>query len=227
MDETAAVRLLRPVVLATPFLLAVPVGYAVLFRAWDTPLTWAPVGTGALGWSVAFALRAPVGLLAKRMPERTQTIVVASSGPLEELVRLASIAVAGRTFARALSLGLGWAAIEVVYAIASSIVALTIARGTGGKAAKIREAIAEHGMAAPVSPFVGVLERASASALHIGAALLIARHSLFALALVPAHSAVNLLVLRYARRSMWLAQSVVAVAGGTAFAGGVALFGRL
>src|SRR5690606_39670555 len=57
------------------------------------------LGAGAAGWLLALVLRGPVGLIAMRSTEdqeRAQTVVAASSGPLEELVRLGAVTVVGR-----------------------------------------------------------------------------------------------------------------------------------
>ena len=125
-------------------------------------------------------LRNPVALLAKAIPATSKhvtTIVVASSGPCEELVRLAVVLLLGRAFPMALSIGLGWAAIEVVYAIINGFVTLSLFRRDDEKAHQARAMLENMGLAKAMlnaPPFMGVVERISASAIQIGFTLLLA-----------------------------------------------------
>jgi hypothetical protein len=76
-------------VYALPFYMAVPVLYGLVFHAVGQPIRWGAFGIGALGWLAALMLRGPVGALGMRLTTRNkaQTMLVASSGPLEEGVR--------------------------------------------------------------------------------------------------------------------------------------------
>jgi hypothetical protein len=100
----------RSAYLAIPFLLLVPLAYALWFHRWGVSLSWPAIGAGALGWYVAFVLRIPVVLVARlalRTPECVQPWVVAASGPAEESVRLITLLLVGSIFPIALSVAWG------------------------------------------------------------------------------------------------------------------------
>src|SRR5258708_26477112 len=88
----------RSAYLAIPFLMLVPLAYALWFHLWGVSLSWPAIGAGALGWYLAFVLRTPVVLVARlvlRTPARVQPSVVAASGPAEESVRLITLLLVG------------------------------------------------------------------------------------------------------------------------------------
>jgi hypothetical protein len=92
-EQNAAIdaQLRRNTLIAAPFTLLLPVGFAIAYLLFDVTLHPGAIALGAAGWLLALALRAPVslGLLkALKVPERVQPWVVASSGPLEEIVRI-------------------------------------------------------------------------------------------------------------------------------------------
>jgi len=72
--------------------------------------------------------RSPIGAVIGRPTpgqpptERAQTLLVAASGPVEEVVRLVLVLLAARDFTHALWAGLGWATVEVVFACVNSVV---------------------------------------------------------------------------------------------------------
>ena len=168
-------------------------------------------------------LRNPVALLAKAIPATSKhvtTIVVASSGPCEELVRLAVVLLLGRAFPMALSIGLGWAAIEVVYAIINGFVTLSLFRRDDEKAHQARAML-------NAPPFMGVVERISASAIQIGFTLLLAWQPLLVIFTIPPHSSANFMTLFLVRRSVVLAELCVAVIGIVVLLAGLGVFGRL
>ena len=81
-------------------------GFALAYLLFDVTLHPGALALGAGGWLVALALRAPVSMVllkALKAPERVQPWVVASSGPLEELVRVGVLVLAGTSFSRAMS----------------------------------------------------------------------------------------------------------------------------
>ncbi len=223
----------RNVFLAIPFMLLVPLAFALWFHLWGVSLSWLAIGAGAVGWIVALFLRTPVALIARRLlrtPERAQPWVVAASGPAEESMRLITLLLVGRTFPLALSVGLGWTAIEIVYTIVNGLVIASLLRRTDEQARQARALLASMGlerMLSQTAPSLGVIERISASALHIGFTLLIAWQPLLVLATIPVHSATNFVALRLLRRSAVLTEVVVALIGAVILIAGLAAFGRL
>jgi len=218
---------------ALPTLL-VPVAYIVAFHLLGIPIEWGAFGIGALGWVVALLLRNPIALALKaalRTPERVQPWIVLASGPCEELTRLAAVLLVGRAFAPALSLGLGWAAIEVVYTLVNQAVVGSLMMRTDEKARRARELLAAQGADAlitPNAPLIGIYERVPASAIHMGFALLIAWQPWLVVLTLPLHSATNVCYLAFARRrSAVLAELVVTIVGAAALLAGFALFGHL
>jgi hypothetical protein len=226
-------RYRRNLALAAPLTLAVPAAFFAGFRRLGVRPDWRAAGLGAGGWAVALALRAPVGLLATKLtgsPQRAQPWLVSSSGPLEEGTRVVALRLAGTGFAQAASLGIGWAAIEVVYSLGMGAAIAALLGRTDEEAVAARELLVAQGSGAMLSeaaPFAGIAERVAASALHIGFTLLVARQSRLALATAPAHSGVNLAALALLRRSTPLAESFIGGVGALALAAGLAAFGRL
>lgn len=219
----AASRLRRGLLASIPLMAAVIAGYAWLLGAFGEQVALGAAAVGCGGWGAALAMRAPVALAARRGPHaRARTLVVAASGPLEEGIRLGALAVTGSTFAAAYSLGLGWAAIEVVYAVVNGFVALTLAGRDDETAEQVRGQLAALGALRPGTNLWGVLERVSASAFHIGATLLIAAQPWLVLLTIVVHSGLNLAAVRLASRSVARAQALAAVVGGVTFAAGLA-----
>jgi len=204
-----------------PLYIAVPIAYALVFSFLGHPIHWGAYGIGALGWLAALILRSPVALIAGRLAKPSaQLIVVSSSGPLEEIVRLIVLALTSFTLSNALSVGQGWAAIEVVYAAINGIMMLVIANGTDEKSAEARKMMEQQGMRTDLSPLVGVIERVTASAFHIGAALLLAFQPWLVLLLVPVHSALNLIAGRLMKTSIVWTEIFVAIVGIAVLAAG-------
>ena len=192
-----------PLVLA-----AVPLAAAVLAAvAGDRPRPVASA-VGAGGWLVALALRRPATSAAVRLGLRPHRPVAALlSGPVEEVVRLAAVLLAGRDGPRALWLGLGWGAAEVAFTIG-----VAMRRGASGAGGDDRPRLV-----------LGLLERASAMAFHIGASLLLFWSAGAVALTAPLHTAVNVAGLRLARRRPARAQLLVAAVGAAVLAGGLAL----
>ncbi|HSK93756.1 MAG TPA: hypothetical protein VLA76_06845 [Candidatus Angelobacter sp.] len=213
----------RALVLSIPLLLAVPIAYGVAFdRLGHAPMLL-PALAGAGGWLLALLLRAPVGLLGMHLagtPERAQRWVVASSGPLEEAVRLAVLLLVGRDLGTALWIGLGWATIEVLYSIGNGFAVAALAERTDPEAERARAMLPPAALAA-TSPLWGVVERAWASALHIGFTLILAAVPLLVLVTAPLHTAINVGVLWLARHRGLLVVSAAGIAlGATVLAAG-------
>ena len=154
-----------PLIIAAPLMLAVGAAYAVLPLAWDGVLVWSAVGFGALGWAVALAFRGPVALLVRRTSQSIPTIQRASaaaSGALEEPARLIVLLLVGRDLDTAYSIGLGWAGIEILYAIVNGFMLATIRTRTDDKAVQARKQLEDLGFLRDFPAYAGVIERVSA-----------------------------------------------------------------
>lgn len=183
----------RALLLSIPFYLAVPVAYALGIAALGHELEIGPLLAGAAGWLLALVLRAPVGLVGVRITgstERAQRWVVASSGPLEESVRLAVLLLVGRGLGTALWIGLGWAAIEVLYAIANGFAIEALARRTDPGAERARALLPPAALSAS-GPWWGVVERVWATAIHLGFTLILAAMPVLVVVTAAVHSAIN------------------------------------
>lgn len=203
--------------LAIPLFLLVPVGFWLAFNRFGFPMNWYAFGLGALGWFIALGLRGPVSLVKKFMSkEKTTTIVVASSGPLEEIVRLLLLALTSAAFSWSVSVGQGWATIEVLFAIINQIILIIMVQRTDEKAIQAREFLESSGTL-NLSPILGVLERIFASAFHIGSTILIASNFWFVIIMIPIHSLINLGALKLAKKSIVLAEVLIAVVGTIVF----------
>lgn len=213
----------RALAFSIPLVLAVPIAYGVAFDRLGHGPMLLPALAGAGGWLLALLLRAPVGLLGMHLagsPERAQRWVVASSGPLEEAVRLAVLLLVGRDLGTALWVGLGWASVEVLYSIANGFAVAALAERADPEAERARAMLPPAALSSS-SPLWGVVERAWASALHIGFTLMLAALPLLVLVTAPLHSAINVGVLWLARRQDFLVVSTVGmVVGGAVLAAG-------
>jgi hypothetical protein len=201
-------------------LLAAPLTIAVAFLAFGLqhwagiPIDWKVAGLGALGWLVALALRGPVAIVAmKFLGRHAQTTVVASSGPLEEGVRLLGLLWLGTSLPTALSFGQGWAAIEVVFALVNGFTVIHLLNQDDDKSREARAHMEAQGLLMENGPYWGILERASATAMHVGFTLLIAAAAWLTPVMMVVHSAANLSITRFARRSALLAEGILAIMG--------------
>ncbi|MNB72902.1 hypothetical protein D3C75_194980 [compost metagenome] len=186
-----------------PVYLLVPILFGLAFDLAGYPMNWSAFGLGALGWTVALFLRGPVTALVRSRPEKqAKLIVVGSSGLLEEGMRFALLAFLAASFPEALSLGQGWAALEVVFVIVNASLILSLVNRTDEKAMQAKEILKAKAQGnLHASPVWGILERIWASAFHIGAALIIAHTPLAALLMIPLHSALNLGAVRLSKTS--------------------------
>ena len=219
-------ELARNMTIATPFMLLVPVAFAAGFVLFDTDLRWLAIAAGAAGWLAALALRAPVSLIAMRLfgqTDRTKAIVVGSSGPLEEIVRLATLVIVGRSLAEAASIGIGWAAIEVVYTVAVGFLTVNLLRRDDPEARQAKDLLESQGMLRATGPALGVLERIGASALHIGFTLIVAWSLPAAIVTAIVHSAINLVIIRTFKTSALASELALLATGFAALAAGIAL----
>ena len=204
----------RALILSIPLVVGVLVAYGLGFDALGHPPMLLPMLAGAGGWLLALVLRTPVGLVGMKVTgsaDRTQNWVVASSGPLEEAVRLAVLLLVGRDLSTALWIGLGWASIEVLYAIANGFALAALAERTDPEAEQAKAMLPPSAFSG-AAPLWGVVERAWASGLHIGFTLILAAVPLAVLLTAPLHSLVNVAALRLGKRRGLLAVSVAGIA---------------
>jgi hypothetical protein len=221
-------RLRRNTLIATPVALLVPVAFAALLVALGADLRWSAIGFGALGWIGALMLRAPLAAILSVVlgdPERVKPWIVGSSGPIEEGVRLLVLILVGRSFTEAAMIGVGWAAIEVVYTTMTGFITLSLVKRNDPEAVKAREMLQSQGMLRETGPALGVIERIGASALHIGFTLIVAWTPVWVVATALVHSAVNLSLIETFKK--WpLGTELALLAGGLgAFIIGVAVLG--
>jgi hypothetical protein len=208
----------RALLLSIPLYLAVPIAAALGIVALGHEPEVGALVAGAAGWVVALLLRAPVGLVGVRItgsPERAQRWVVASSGPLEESVRLAVLLLVGRDLGTALWIGLGWAAIEVLYAIANGFAIEALSRRTDPEAERARALLPPAAVSAS-GPWWGVVERIWATALHLGFTLVLAAVPALVVVTAAVHSAINVAFLWLARHRGPLLTTLAGLAAGGA-----------
>lgn len=208
-----------------PLYVLVPVLYGVVFWAAGQGMDWKAFALGALGWLVALFLRGPVGLLIKKLPtNKAQGIMVASSGVLEESVRLALVSFFSGAFTWAHSFGQGWAAVEVLFVIIHVIVIGSLIKRTDEKAMQAKEVLLAQGTLLNASPLWGVLERIWASAIHIGCTLIVVQQPWAVLLLIPFHSWINWFGLKLAAKSVGKSSLFIAVFGILSLVTGIMLY---
>lgn len=213
---------IRNLIVAVPLVVATLLPFVFLAGTLNILLEWRLVGFGALGWWLALLARGPVILLARKLTvDKARTLVVSVSGPSEELVRLALLFILGLNIDNAYALGLGWAAVEIVYSLLQSFALGALAQRTDKKAKQAKALLEQQGMLKsmePTAPFWGIVERLSANAIHVGLSLLLVFSPWLVVVTAPLHSTLNLLVTRLFKHSMAIAEAV--------FLGvGTALFG--
>jgi hypothetical protein len=225
-DQALAKQFLHHLLFCTPLILTVPLIYLLAFNALGQgSLSVGPFCLGVLGWSVALLLRAPIALLTFRLThDLKERVLVAMSGPVEELTRLLAVLYLQANFAGAISLGLGWASIEVLYALVSGFGTVMILSQGGLQAWQLKKRFLDTGITVPATVYSGIIERLSATALHIGFTLLLAYHPLLILITLPLHSLVNLGAISLNNRSALATQVLVALFGFTTLVVGIKLF---
>lgn len=216
----------RNTLIASPIALLVPVAFAVVLVWLGADLAWSTLGFGALGWVGALFLRGPLAaILSQTMKddERVKTLIVGSSGPIEEGVRLVLLLWIGRSFSDAAAIGIGWAAVEVVYTVVTGFITLSLMRRTDPEAMEARKLLEAQGMIRETGPWLGIVERIGATALHIGFTFIVAWRPVAAIGTAILHSATNMTLIRTFRERP-VATELALLAGGLAvFAIGIAL----
>jgi len=221
-------QLRRGLALSAVLLALVPIVFGLLLVAAGYPPLIGPFIAGAVGWTIALTLRTPVALIGMRVfgsMERAQTLIIAASGPAEEIVRLIAVLLIGRDIATALWLGFGWATVEVLYAFVNGAAIARLAQRTDPEAERVRQLLppAAFGSSAPVW---GAVERVGATALHIGFTLIVAALPISVVVNMVVHSSVNLAMVRLSQRWPIAAlEAIIVAVGFAALAIGLVLIG--
>jgi gas vesicle protein len=148
----------------------------------------------------------------------------------EESVRLITLLLVGSAFPIALSVGLGWTTIEIVYTIVNNLAIAWLLQRPDERARRSLALLLSMGlgnMLSPTAPALSVIERIGVSALHIGFTLLIAWQPLLVLVTIPLHSGANFVSLRLLRRSAVLSAVVWVLIGAAILLAGLAVWGML
>ncbi len=206
-------RYLLHLAIAAPFTLATIFLIVWLAFTQNISLSIGALLLGALGWWVALLLRLPALLVAQKSSQKTgQLLVVLTSGPAEESVRLILLAIIGLSVGNAVSVAIGWAAIEIIYGIIQAIAIGVLTTRSDKKAMEAKALMKTMGMDSalkPSAPYWGILERISANFLHLFFSLALVISPWLILLTAPLHSLTNLTLVTLLKRSMALGQIVL------------------
>jgi hypothetical protein len=203
---------MRNLLWSIPLYLFVPVPFFLLANLLDIEINYIYMLLGALGWWLALILRLPIILIAKLKKldlNFSSILTIGSSGPTEESVRLVLLSIIRLFSHNAYSIGLGWAMIEIIYGIAQIIGIGVLEQKTDEKAIEAKNLMKQMGMDKSLessTPFWGVLERVSASAIHIGFSLLLVFSPYVLIFTIPFHSFINFFVVRVNKISIKISQ---------------------
>jgi hypothetical protein len=226
--EIDSSQMRRTLALSAVLLALVPIAFGILIVVSGYPPKWGPFASGAVAWTIALALRSPVALVGIRLfgsIERAQTLIVAASGPAEEIVRLIAVLVIGRDLATAIWLGFGWATIEVAYTFINGAVIARMANRTDPEAERVRQLIPPAAFG-PSAPIWAALERTGVTAFHIGMTVIVAAAPITFLINAVVHSALNLTAVRFSQRwPIWALEGLICVVGFGALVVGLFLIG--
>ena len=89
---------------------------------------------------------------------------------------------------------------------------------------QLKKRFLDTGLTVPATVYSGVIERLSATGLHIGFTLLLAYHPLLILVTLPVHSLVNVGAITLNSRSALATQMLIALFGITTLLVGLKLF---
>lgn len=173
---------------------------------------------GVLGWLVALAARLPALASAGRLhdPDRSRTILAATSAVTDEVARLALVLVVAGGYIPALWAGFGWALAELVFVLAAHLARFS--RPVGRRAA---EQLRSEGGFVSTHPAHAGVRGITTTAFHLGASLLLATGSWWVPVTASAHVAVNLAFARGARRQLVAVQVFGAVVSAALLAAGL------
>lgn len=208
-------RYFRNLVVAAPFIILTIFVYVWIAFVLSIDLDMKLVALGALGWWIALLLRLPVAFLTKNMDrQKSQRFVILASGPAEESVRLILLLILGLTLGNAYSVGIGWAAIEIIYSLIQGFGMGVLSGKTDKKSEEAKAMLKVMGMdkaMEPSAPFWGIMERLSANALHLSFSLALVISPLLVLITAPMHSAANYFLTKLLKYSMAATQLVMLV----------------
>ncbi|WP_251551255.1 hypothetical protein [Neobacillus muris] len=209
---------MRKAIAVSPIYLLVSVIFWLLFWKSGYPMIWTSFGLGILGWWIAYLLRIPISMVLMKIQEEKQPKgIIYFSGLLEEIVRLIVLVFMGSTVQKALSLGQGWAFIEVIFAILNLLILTSLKTKTDEKSMQAKEFLNATGIKLDGSPLWGAMERVFASGFHIGSALLIAWNPWMILVMIPVHTVYNVTVSRVMKRSIAYMELASALFGSSVF----------
>ena len=115
--------------------------------------------------------------------------------------------------------------IEIGYTMVTALIIANLLRKDDPKSMEAKEFLRDRGMMQDNGPVWGVVERFSAAGIHIGFTLLLFAQPWLVLATIVLHSLTNMLVVRYAKRSIahtelaLLAVAIVVLAAGVVAGG--------
>lgn len=185
-----------------PVYLLVPIMFAYLFNQIGFAFSWLSLGLGALGWIIALIVRTPfILLLQKYQSDQSQRFIPWLSGPTEEITRYVLLFLTATSSTWALSFGQGWAAIEVLYVIGNSIAILQLLHREDPEAKQAKQLLGEMGFLNYHHPLIGVIERISASAYHIGATIMIFQYPILVIPFIILHSVLNVVSLYLSKKN--------------------------
>ncbi|MBO9597840.1 MAG: YhfC family intramembrane metalloprotease [Cohnella sp.] len=216
-------RAVKRGLICLPLYILVPALFWLGFELAGYGMDWKGFGLGALGWFIALALRGPIGAAGMKLSQNAaKNLMIASSGVLEETVRLILIALTSATASWSLSVGQGWAAIEVLYTMITVVAIASLAKKTDEKSLQAKQMLEAQGTV-QASPLWGILERIWASAFHIGSTLVVAKYPWAVIALIPVHSGLNWFGVKLAARALWQSSVFIGCLGACMLAIGLAL----
>lgn len=214
---------------AAPFYFATIVPFLALAQAFKFNFKAELLLYGALGWWIAFLLRIPILFLIQKkdlkQPKANQ-LTIGVSGPTEEITRYLLLTMIGLTSENAFYSGLGWAMIEIIYALIQVIGLGILDQKTDAKAQEAKRIMKQMGMdktLLPSTPFWGALERLSANAIHIGFSLLLLWSPFVLILTIPTHSLINFYVVKTNRISLKKSQLTLLLVGCIILGSGILL----
>jgi hypothetical protein len=161
-------------------------------------------GIGAMGWSIALALRIPLAAPFAAWfttTERRRWWSIAMSGLCEEPVRALAVHHAQAQLAAVLSIGVGWAAVELLHIVISAQLDLAFARRGSLGGERLRKLLDQaHGRGSDAVLWGGIA-RASAICYHVAAGVWLARSIAMLPAVVVLHCGFNAGVSALSRKS--------------------------
>lgn len=198
-----------------------PLLIAPLFAAAAVGLVYGSLGIeafaiGAVGWLVALLPRKII-LVAVQSTQgqqfNTGNLMLAISGPAEELTRLAALLIVGTKLPAALWLGVGWALAEAATSVFSITSVRKILRENGKRAEALRAEIGTGFTQRRGERVAAAAERGGATMAHLGFAIWIATNPWAVVPAMVVHSLFNAMAIYFATRAslLWTEAAIVTV----------------